>query len=67
MELKQVNSENSKYLSLIIHIATINSFKRQILGNVRMDKNTHKSSICHHKLAKKTNIVKIENYEKECK
>lgn len=39
------------YLSLIVHIATINSFEVEVPRNICMNKDTDKSSIRHHKLA----------------
>jgi len=49
-----MNSKESKkygtYLSLVIHKASIYSFKVQILCNIGVDEHTNQSSIGHHKL-----------------
>lgn len=40
----------SCYLAFVVHIAAINSLEIQIFGNACVDKNTDKSTICHHEL-----------------
>jgi len=40
------------YLALDKNIASINSFKRQVLGHIRMNKDTNKLSVSHHKLVR---------------
>jgi len=38
------------YLSFVKHIATINSLKVEILGDICMNKDADKGTVCHYEL-----------------
>ncbi len=48
------------YLSLFVDIAAIHCLEQQILCDICVDENSHKCTICHHKL--KTNNFALKTY-----
>jgi hypothetical protein len=58
--LSKEHLQNCIYLPLFVYIAAIHCLEQQILCDICVDENSHKCTICHHKL--KTNNFALKTY-----
>lgn len=52
-----MKNRGSLYLSFIKHVASINSFKLQILCHICVDKDPNQGPICHYELITEMTIT----------